>query len=58
MELLELTPRELEIFDVACGLGVKNMDSERIQKTVDDLKPILGSALVIGGLAVIHGPAE
>ena len=54
MELLELTASQLDTFDFARGFGMKTIGSAGIQKTVDDLKPCLGSALVIGGLAVIH----
>ena len=53
MELLELTPRQLEVFDFANGLGLKRMSAELVEQTLADLKPVLGSALVIGGLAGI-----
>jgi|ERR1043165_8428852 hypothetical protein len=54
MELLELTSSQLQTFDFARGFGMYTLGSEEIRKAVDDLKPCLGSALVAGGLAVMH----
>ncbi len=54
MELLQLTPVQFGIFDFARGIALTTPSSNDVQKVLEDLKPILGSAIVIGGLAVIH----
>ena len=54
MELLELTPTQLRIFDFARTLAMTAPSSNDLEKLLHDLKPVLGSALVIGGLAVIY----
>ena len=54
MELLELTPPQLRIFDFARTIAMTSPSSNDLERLLADLKPILGSAIVIGGLAVIH----
>jgi hypothetical protein len=49
-----LTPRERHIFDFVQGIAVDIPTSEELELTLQDLRPVQGSALLIGGLAVIH----
>lgn len=49
-----LSPRELCIFDFVQGMTVDTPDSDAIEQTLQDLRTAQGSALLIGGLAVIH----
>jgi hypothetical protein len=56
MALLELTPTQLDIFDFARHFAMDSIGSDAVENVLSDLKPLLGSALVIGGLAVnYHG---
>lgn len=54
MALLDLTRSQLSVFDFVAGIGMQTPNSDSLQRALNDLKPCLGSALVIGGLAVIH----
>ena len=50
-----LSARELSIFEFARGVGAMEVPSaERIQKTVADFMALRESAVVAGGVAVIH----
>jgi hypothetical protein len=49
-----LTPSQLSTFDFGRALSVKIPSSEQLSKTLSDLRPLQGSALLIGGIAVIH----
>lgn len=55
MQNAVLTREELSVFDFARGAGAMNTpSSENLQATLADLGPVLGSALVVGGMAIIH----
>lgn len=50
-----LTQAELSIFEFARGVGACDVPSAaQIEKVITDLAPLQGSALLIGGMAVIH----
>jgi hypothetical protein len=55
MMQLTLTRSQLATFDFVRTLGGMNTpSSEDLQRTLADLSPVLGSALVIGGMAIVH----
>jgi hypothetical protein len=55
MTQLTLTRSQLATFDFVRTLGgINTPSSEDLQKTLADLSPVLGSALVIGGMAIVH----
>ena len=54
-----LTPTDLEIFTFGKGVAMafglpQGPGPEEISKATEDLRNVLGSALIVGGLAVIH----
>lgn len=49
-----LSPRERHIFDFVQGIAVNTPNADAIEQTLQDLRPAQGTALLIGGLAVIH----
>jgi len=49
-----LTPPELYIFDFGRGFGMDTHSSEAVARTLSDLRKAQGSALIVGGMAVIH----
>jgi hypothetical protein len=55
MALATLTPSQLATFDFVRGAGGMNTpSSEDLQRTLKDFGEVQGSALVAGGMAVIH----
>jgi hypothetical protein len=49
-----LTESQLATFDFARGFGMKTNSSEDVDATLNDVIPALGSAVIAGGMAVIH----
>jgi hypothetical protein len=50
-----LTQAELVVFNFARGVGAMDTpSSEDIDRVITDLAPLQGSALLVGGIAVIH----
>jgi len=49
-----LSQRERNIFEFVRGIAVNTPSADAIEQTLQDLRPAQGSALLIGGLAVIH----
>jgi len=54
MELLELTPSQLSVFDFVHTVNMSTPTADDLKAALSDLKLVLGSAMVIGGLAVAH----
>ncbi|MEI6234301.1 MAG: hypothetical protein WCT04_14715 [Planctomycetota bacterium] len=54
MKLLKLTPSELGIFDFGRVINPIVFRSADVKKALFDLSESLGSALVVGGIAVMH----
>ncbi|HYG75632.1 MAG TPA: hypothetical protein VEK08_11565 [Planctomycetota bacterium] len=53
--MLTLTSKQLATFDFTRVFGgTMTPSSEQLQQTLADLRPVLGPALVAGGMAVIH----
>ena len=49
-----LTESQLATFDFARGFGMKTNSSEDVAATLNDVISALGSAVIAGGMAVIH----
>jgi hypothetical protein len=49
-----LTREELSIYDFGRGFGMDTHSSKAMAETCADLQKVQGTALIIGGLAVIH----
>ncbi len=54
MAIAVLTAEELSVFDFLKGYRMDLHHSAEIAQTLADLRPVLGPAVVIGGMAVIH----
>jgi hypothetical protein len=49
-----LTSTELAVFEFGKGLGMDVHSAAEIEGALEDLRAVQGSALIIGGIAVIH----